>query len=86
MPKPISGMKSSGRCPAPDVPANPRTRLIYDEPKWKGYEVVLDVWKDVFAYGILLLPNDLEPGEERPVIVCQHGLEGRPTRYCRSKH
>ena len=67
-----------GRCPPPDVPANPRTRLIYDEPRWKGYEVVLDVWKDVFAYGILLLPNDLKPGEQRPVVVCQHGLEGRP--------
>ena len=67
-----------GRCPPPDVPANPRTRLIYDEPRWKGYEVVLDVWKDVFAYGILLLPNDLQPGEQRPVVVCQHGLEGRP--------
>ena len=67
-----------GRCPSPDVHANPRTRLIYDEPKWKGYEVVLDVWKDVFAYGILLLPNDLAPGEQRPVVVCQHGLEGRP--------
>ncbi|RKU06239.1 hypothetical protein C6501_19185 [Candidatus Poribacteria bacterium] len=67
-----------GRCPLPDIPANPRTRLIYDEPKWKGYEVVLDVWKDVFAYGILLLPNDLAPGEQRPVVVCQHGLEGRP--------
>lgn len=67
-----------GRCPVPDVPANPRTRLLYDEPNWKGYEVVLDVWKDVFAYGILLLPNDLQPGEQRPVVVCQHGLEGRP--------
>ena len=67
-----------GRCPAPDVPANPRTRLIYDEPRWKGYEVILDVWKGVFAYGILLLPNDLQPGEQRPVVVCQHGLEGRP--------
>ena len=67
-----------GRCPAPDVSANPRTRLIYDEPRWKGYEVVLDVWKGVFAYGILLLPNDLQPGEQRPVVVCQHGLEGRP--------
>ena len=67
-----------GRCPVPDVPANPRTRLIYDEPNWKGYEVVLDVWKDTFAYGILLLPNDLQPGEQRPVVVCQHGLEGRP--------
>ncbi len=67
-----------GRCPSPDVPTNPRTRLIYDEPLWKGYEVVLDVWKDVFAYGILLLPSDLQPGEQRPVVVCQHGLEGRP--------
>ena len=67
-----------GRCPPPDVTANPRTRLIYDEPSWKGYEVVLDVWKDVFAYGILLLPNDLQPDEKRPVVVCQHGLEGRP--------
>ncbi len=67
-----------GKCPSPDTPANPRSRLIYDEPRWKGYEVVLDVWKDVFAYGILLLPNDLQPGEQRPVVVCQHGLEGRP--------
>jgi hypothetical protein len=39
---------------------------------------VLDVWPDVFAYGILLLPKDLKPGERRPVVVCQHGLEGRP--------
>lgn len=67
-----------GRCPAPDVPANPSTRLIYDEPKFKGYEVVLDVYKDVFAYGILLLPNDIDQNEIRPVVVCQHGLEGRP--------
>ena len=67
-----------GKCPPPDVPTHPRTRLLYDEPLWKGYEVVLDVWQDVFAYGILLLPNDLQPGEQRPVVVCQHGLEGRP--------
>ncbi len=67
-----------GKCPPADVPTHPRTRLLYDEPLWKGYEVVLDVWQDVFAYGILLLPNDLQPGEQRPVVVCQHGLEGRP--------
>jgi dienelactone hydrolase len=67
-----------GRLPAPSLPANPRTRLIYDAPKFKGYEVVLDVWPDVFAYGILLVPKDLKPGERRPVVVCQHGLEGRP--------
>ena len=39
---------------------------------------MLDVWPDVIAYGILLLPKDLKPGEKRPVVVCQHGLEGRP--------
>src|SRR5947209_5294029 len=64
--------------PPPSVPANPRTRLIYDEPKFRGYEVVLDTWPGIFAYGILLVPKDIKPGERRPVVVCQHGLEGRP--------
>ena len=67
-----------GRCPEPDVPINPRTRLLYDEPRWRGYEVVLDVWENVFAYGILLLPKGIPEGTRRPVVVCQHGLEGRP--------
>jgi dienelactone hydrolase len=57
---------------------NPRTRKSYEGAKWTGYEVVLDVFPDVIAYGILLLPKDLKPGERRPVVVCQHGLEGRP--------
>ncbi len=68
-----------GRLPPPSLPANPRARLIYDEPKFRGYEVMLDVWPDVFAYGILLLPKDIRPGERRPVVVCQHGLEARPS-------
>ncbi len=67
-----------GKLPAPTKPMNPRTRLILDEPKWKGYEVVLDLYDDVISYGILLVPNDIKPGEKRPVVVCQHGLEGRP--------
>jgi dienelactone hydrolase len=67
-----------GRLPDPSLPARPRTRRIYDEPKFTGYEVMLDVWPDVFAYGILLVPKDIKPGERRPVVVCQHGLEGRP--------
>jgi dienelactone hydrolase len=66
-----------GRLPDPNVPVNPRTRLIYDEPKFRGYEVMLDVWPGVFAHGILLVPKDIQPGERRPVVVCQHGLEGR---------
>jgi dienelactone hydrolase len=68
-----------GKLPDPDQPPNPRSRQIYDEPKWTGYEVTLDLYPDVFAYGILLLPKDLKEGEKRPVVVCQHGLEGRPT-------
>jgi dienelactone hydrolase len=29
------------------------------------------------AYGILLLPKDMKAGERRPVVVCQHGVNGR---------
>lgn len=57
---------------------NPRSRKIYDRPKWTGYEVVLDVLPDVFAWGVLLVPKDLKPGERRPVVVCQHGRNGVP--------
>ncbi len=67
-----------GRFDLPLLPANVRTRKAYETDKWTGYEVVLDVYQDVIAYGILLLPRDLKPGEKRPVVVCQHGLEGRP--------
>ncbi|HXG12500.1 MAG TPA: hypothetical protein VNK04_22280 [Gemmataceae bacterium] len=67
-----------GKLPEPTEPANPRTRLAYDTPRWKGYEVVLDLYPDVFAYGVLCVPKDLKPGERRPAVVCQHGLEGRP--------
>jgi dienelactone hydrolase len=67
-----------GKLPSPSEPLVAQTRKIHDEARWAGYEVVLPVWPDVFAYGILLLPKDLEPGERRPVVVCQHGLEGRP--------
>ena len=69
-----------GKLPAPTEEMNPRTRPIYDNSKWTGYEVTLDLYPDVFAYGILLLPKDMKPGEKRPVVVCQHGLEGRPNK------
>ncbi len=74
-----------GRLPSPNMPANPRTRLFYDEPKFRGYEVMLDAWPDVFAYGILLIPKNIKPGERRPVVVCQHGLEGRPSEVADPK-
>jgi hypothetical protein len=67
-----------GRFDNTHTPFNPRTRQIYDTEKWVGYEVVLDVWPDVFAWGILLVPKDLKPGERRPVVVCQHGRGSVP--------
>jgi dienelactone hydrolase len=64
----------------PPVVSDPgaRCRQILDEPNYRGYEVELAVLPDVFAYGILLVPKDIAPGEQLPVVVCQHGLEGRP--------
>ncbi len=75
-----------GPLPEPSWPPHPRTRKIYDTPSFTGYEVMLDVFPDVFAYGILLLPKDIQPGEKRPVVVCQHGLEGRPTDVADPDH
>ncbi len=68
----------------PLLPPNPRTRPCQVGDKTLSYEVVLDVMESggekVIAYGILTLPKDLDlkSGERRPVVVCQHGLEGTP--------
>ena len=70
--------KLIGRLPPSTLPLNARSRQVLDEPGFTGYEVVLDVYPDVLAGGILLLPKDLRPDEKRPVVVCQHGLEGVP--------
>lgn len=67
-----------GRLENEVLPFNPRTRVFQATADWTGYEVVLDVYPDVIAYGLLLVPKDLKAGERRPVVVCQHGLEGRP--------
>lgn len=68
------------------LPPNVRSRRAYDEPKWTGYEVVMDVFPGVIAYGILLMPKDVRPGQRRPVVVCQHGLEGRPQDVISGDH
>ena len=73
-----------GQFDDPLLPAAARSRKIYDRDKWVGYDVVLDVigegpgGPDVFAWGVLLLPKDLKPKEQRPVVVCQHGRNGLP--------
>jgi cephalosporin-C deacetylase-like acetyl esterase len=67
-----------GRFSNPLLPTNPRSRKIRETPKWTMHEIVLDVFPDIFAWGYLIVPKDLKPGERRPVVVCQHGLEGLP--------
>lgn len=68
-----------GRFDLPLKAPNARSRQSWKTPEWTGHEIVLDVFDDVIAYGVLLVPSDLKPDEKRPVVVCQHGLEGRPT-------
>jgi len=71
------------------LPPNPQTRKMYDKERWTGYEVVLDVYPDLFAWGFILIPKDIKPGEKRPVVVVQHGrsrvpqimIEGNSTGY-----
>ena len=67
-----------GRFDVPYLPLNPRTRKVAETEKWIAWDVVLDVWPDVFAWGLLVVPKDLQPGERRPVVVCQHGRNGVP--------
>jgi dienelactone hydrolase len=66
-----------GNFDLPLEPARPRTRAAFDDPQFRGYEVVLEVFPDIVFYGILLVPKNIPPGEKRPLVVCQHGLEGR---------
>jgi dienelactone hydrolase len=60
------------------LPLNPRSRKYHEDPKWTAYDVVLDVWPEVFAWGLYLVPKDIAPGEKRPVVVVQPGLECLP--------
>lgn len=60
------------------LPPDPRTRKVAESEKWIAWDVVLDVWPEVFAWGLLVVPKDLKPGERRPVVVCQHGRNGVP--------
>jgi dienelactone hydrolase len=67
-----------GRFEAKLVAPKPRSRLILETADWSAYDLVLDVYPQLFAWGVLLVPKDLKPGERRPVVVCQHGRQGLP--------
>jgi dienelactone hydrolase len=63
---------------APYVALNPRSRRVAETDRWTAWDVVLDVWPDVFAWGVLVVPKDVAAGEKRPVVVVQHGRNGLP--------
>jgi len=62
------------------VSPSPRSRSRHRADGVRAYDVVLDVFPGLIAHGILTVPDDLDlaGGDRRPVVVCQHGLEGRP--------
>jgi len=75
-----------GRWELPLQEPQPRSRLVYSFPDVVGYEVVLDVFDGVTAYGVLLMPRNIKAGERRPCVVFQHGLEGRPKDTIEGDH
>jgi dienelactone hydrolase len=69
-----------GKFDDPLLSPDARTRKLYDRERWTGYEVVLHVYPEVLAAGILLIPKDIQPNEKRPVVVCQHGRSDIPQK------
>ena len=77
--KPISGAKSSAGVQLPMYLRIREQGSFMTNPAGRGYEVVLDVWGRCFRLRYLASPQTIfSRGEQRPVVVCQHGLEGRP--------
>ena len=67
-----------GLIPDELLPFAASSRQILDDPAFTGWEVTIDVFPDVIAAGILLVPKGIPAEEKRPAVVCQHGLEGVP--------
>jgi hypothetical protein len=70
--------EAMGRFDLPMATPNPRTRKVAETDQWTAYDVVLDVHDSLFAWGTLVVPKNIKPGERRPVVVCQHGRNGVP--------
>ncbi|MEJ5368545.1 MAG: prolyl oligopeptidase family serine peptidase [Bryobacteraceae bacterium] len=67
-----------GELPPEPCPPEPRTRLAAQTPLYRAWDVRLNVRPEFPARGVLLLPARTEPGVRLPLIVLQHGLQGRP--------
>lgn len=67
-----------GRYPRPSGALDAQSTLLYDTEEFSGYRLAVRTYDGVHAYGILLLPKGIRPGERRPVVFTQHGLAGKP--------
>jgi dienelactone hydrolase len=67
-----------GYYPSAEGPLHAKSVQVYDEPEFSGYRLSIRVYEGVQAYGILLVPKGMKPGERRPVVLVQHGLAGLP--------
>lgn len=60
------------------LPLNPRSRLVAETEHWTAWDILLDVYPEFEAWGLLVIPKGIHAGEKRPVVVCQHGRNGLP--------
>jgi dienelactone hydrolase len=67
-----------GRYPPPNGALEAQSAPLYDEPEFNGYRLLVRLYDGVHAYGILLVPKGIRPGERRPVVFTQHGFGGKP--------
>lgn len=49
--------EAMGRFDEPLLPFNARTRKVAESAQWTAYDVVLDVYPELFAWGLLVLPS-----------------------------
>ena len=66
-----------GELPPETAAPEPRSRPLPPAPHFRGWEVMLQARPEFFAWGVLLVPASL-PEERIPLVVVQHGLQGRP--------
>lgn len=60
------------------LPLKPRSRLVAETDQWTAWDILLDVYPEFEAWGLLVIPKGIPAGEKRPVVVCQHGRNGIP--------
>jgi len=67
-----------GNVPKADVPLQAWSCVYKSNENFVTYRVLMTFYTNVKCYGLLNVPYNIQEGEKRPCIICQHGLEGCP--------